>query len=466
VPVRLAVPTISAPLAIALLACGLACSGQTCVQDVRPPSCQSAADTGARRMASGCSAPPAESPPAEPASSRPDQAAPPSTAPRSLSLQAALELARQRSFVLRQFDARVVGASSRLSGAGALPNPQANFGGHAGKDAGSDDEDYILSQTIELGDKRRQRVRGAAADKEAAQFDREEALADLAYAVKSAYFEAARADAALKLAQAAAENAKKFADAAQIQFTAGDVPRTQVMRSRVEQSRADQALAAATAERANRFATLASLLHLMPDEPLALADPLGFAPATLDLGALRALAAANRPDLRSADRARASRIAALHAVRAQTQPDLVVEARHSYIDPTVGGNTLRAGFVFPLIDFGRIRADAASARAAVAEQEAVIAETRRTALLEVDTAYRNLAAARAAVEAFQADRLATSKELVDLAQLGYSRGANTFLELLDAQQVYRSEQTDYARALADYNIALAALERAVGGRLP
>jgi hypothetical protein len=32
--------------------------------------------------------------------------------------------------------------------------------------------------------------------------------------------------------------------------------------------------------------------------------------------------------------------------------------------------------------------------------------------------------------------------------------------------VYRNEQTDYTRALADYNIALAALERAVGGQLP
>ena len=58
-----------------------------------------------------------------------------------------------------------------------------------------------------------------------------------------------------------------------------------------------------------------------------------------------------------------------------------------------------------------------------------------------------------------------AKELLDMAQIGYSKGANSYLELLDAQQVYRSEQIEYARALAAWNEALAALQRAVGGKL-
>ena len=70
------------------------------------------------------------------------------------------------------------------------------------------------------------------------------------------------------------------------------------------------------------------------------------------------------------------------------------------------------------------------------------------------------------MESFRGGRLDNSRELLDQAQIGYSQGANTFLELLDAQQVYRTEQTDYTRALTDYNIALAALQRAVGGALP
>ena len=53
-----------------------------------------------------------------------------------------------------------------------------------------------------------------------------------------------------------------------------------------------------------------------------------------------------------------------------------------------------------------------------------------------------------------------------MAQTGYQQGANSYLELLDAQRTYLSEQTDYYRALAAYRTALAALKRAVGGSLP
>lgn len=383
-----------------------------------------------------------------------------------LTLAAALSSARRQSFTAQQYDARLAGAAARLTGAGKLMNPVASIAGHFGKNAAGTDEDYILSQSFELGDKRRQRVRAASAERDAASLDRIAAENDLVHTVKSAYFEAQRADAARQLAQAALENARKFAQSAEIQFTAGDVPRTQVTRSRIELTRAEQALAVAETERANRFAALGSLAHLPSDASLDLADPLAFTPVTYRLQDLRTYALAHRPDLLSAQKLRASREAQLHGARAQSQPDLFVEGRHSDIDPSVGGNTLRFGLLFPLLDFGRNRADAASAKAAVSEQDAVIAEAQRTALLDVETAYRNLQAARANVESFRSGRLDNSKELLDLAQLGYSRGANTFLELLDAQQVYRSEQTDYTRALADYNIALAALERAVGGRLP
>jgi outer membrane protein TolC len=383
-----------------------------------------------------------------------------------LSLTDAVTFARQRSFLSQQYDARVAGAAARLTGAGSLLNPVLSAGAHVGQNAAGTDEDYILSQSFELGDKRRQRVLAARAERDAATFDRLTALNDLTYIVKSAYFEAQRADAARLLAQSALDNARKFAQAAELQFTVGDVPRTQVTRSRIEQNRAEQALAAADTDRANRFATLRSLTHQPETAVFDLADPLAFAPVNVKLSDLQALALTHRPDLQSAQKLRASREAQLHGSRAQSQPDLFVEGRHANVNPAQGGDTLRFGLLFPLMDFGRNRADASSAKAALTEQEAVAAETRRTALLEVETAYRTLQQARQTVESFRGGRLDNSRELVDLAQIGYSQGANTFLELLDAQQVYRNEQTDYTRALADYNIALAALERAVGGQLP
>ena len=378
----------------------------------------------------------------------------------------ALNLAQSRSFVSQQYDARVAGAAARITSAGALLNPVFSIGAHVGKNTGGTDEDYLISETFELGDKARQRLRAARADREASLLDRQQARNDLVFNVQSAYFEAQRAEAERGLAQNALDNARKFAETAQLQFTAGDVARSQVVRSRIEQNRAEQALATAETERLNRLAALRSLARMQESVAFTLDGTLPFAPKTYSLPDLETYALAHRPDLLSSQRTRESREAALHGAKAQSQPDLFVEARHGNIDVTQGGNSARAGLLFPLADFGRSRSDVTVARAALSEQEAVIAESRRVALLDVDTAYRNLDQARRTVESFQGGRLNNSRELLDMAQVGYAQGANTFLELLDAQQVYRTEQTDYTRALAAYNIALAALQRAVGGTLP
>jgi cobalt-zinc-cadmium efflux system outer membrane protein len=383
-----------------------------------------------------------------------------------LSIADALARAKQVSHVAAQFDARVASAAARASGARAIANPTASLGGHFGQNAGGTDEDVIVSQTIELGDKRRQRARAASAEQQAAAFDLAGAQNDLTYTVKAAYFEALRSDAGQQLARTALDNAAKVAQSAELQFTAGDVPRTQVTRSRIEQTRAAQALIAAETDRANRYATLRSLTGMPDTTPLELTDKLAFTPISPEPSTLKAYALAHRPDLQSAARLRAGREAQLHESRAQSQPDFFVEGRHATIDPTVGGSTLRFGILFPLLDYGKNRAEIAGAKAALREQDALEAETRRLAVLDVDIALRNYEQARRAVESFVRGRLSSSQELLDLAQLGYTSGATSLLELLDAQQLFRNEQNDYQRALADYNVAVAAMERAVGGRLP
>jgi len=323
----------------------------------------------------------------------------------------------------------------------------------------------LLTQTYELGDKRRQRVRAARAERQAAVADRADIGTNVQLATETAYFEALRADAESQLAQASLDSAKAFQKAAELQFTAGDVARSNVVRSGIEVTRAEQALDAAQTDRENRYATLRSLVGLPPGSPIVLTDPLGFTPREYALTDLRALALRTRPDVVSARRTLEARRALLHGAKVEGVPDLFVEARHSALDPTVGGSSVRVGVTLPIVDLGRNRADVKAAQASVTEQAAVLAELERTANLEVETAFRTFEQSRRAVASFESGRLARSKELLDMAQTGYEHGANTYLELLDAQQVYRAEQAEYTRALAAYNTALATLRHAVGGTL-
>src|SRR2546421_4859118 len=210
-----------------------------------------------------------------------------------LTVEQAVSMARARSPVSRQAEARVRGAAARARGAAAVASPILSLAQPFGKNTGGLDEDVLVTQTIELGDKRRQRVRVAAAERDAAAAERTTTGLDLDLAVRTAYFEAALADEERRLAAESLATSRQLATTAEIQFQAGDVPRSNVVRSQIELTRAEQALDAAETERANRFATLRSLLGIAEPgaantQELSLSDGLGFAPKPYELSALQA----------------------------------------------------------------------------------------------------------------------------------------------------------------------------------
>ncbi len=385
---------------------------------------------------------------------------------RALSLADAVRMARAGSPLVQAGQFRLSGADSRLRAAGLFDNSTITLAAPFGRDTAPLDSPLLISQVIPLGDKIRQRIHAARADYGVTRYDFAAVSADLTLNAQTAYYEALRAQTDRKLAAETLANAQSFADTAQLQFTAGDVARSNVVRSRIELTRATQALIAAQTDAENRLAAVRSLLAMPADTALTLTDALTYTPATYSLPDLKARALRNRPELLAAQRTRESRLAALHLARLLDTPDLLIEARHNSYRIDAGGDSLRIGVVIPLFDYGRNRAEQKAAASALSEQDALTAEAVRVAKLDVETAFRNLALARRAIEAFQGGRLDQSKELLDMAQTGYKSGANTYLELLDAQNIYRSEQAEYARALATWNVAKATLQRAVGGELP
>ena len=303
--------------------------------------------------------------------------------------------------------------------------------------------------------------------------ERDGADVDITLSTKSAYYEALRADAEAEQAENLLTATRRFAEAAQIQFDAGDTPRSNIVRSQIEVSRAEQTLLAAQTDRDIRYATLRSLIGLPETLPLVLTDALTYQPQNYDRSALIALASRSRPDVLTARRLAASLNADVRGAKAQGQPDFVLEGRRATLFGNSGnrnltqqGDSLRFGIIFPVFDYGRIRADVRNTQALHQEQEALVREAERVARLDVETVLRERTQAALLVESFQNGRLGRSKEILEMVNIGYTNGANSYLEVIDAQRVYQAEQVEYARALAAVNIATARLERAVGGRLP
>jgi outer membrane protein TolC len=116
----------------------------------------------------------------------------------------------------------------------------------------------------------------------------------------------------------------------------------------------------------------------------------------------------------------------------------------------------------PIFQGGRVQGEVLAADAAIEQQRAELEDLRGRMAYEVRTAFLDLTAAGR-----QAD---VAKEAVDLAgqQVTQARdrfaaGVTSNLEVIQAQEALAAANENYISSLASYNIAKAALARAIGG---
>ena len=67
------------------------------------------------------------------------------------------------------------------------------------------------------------------------------------------------------------------------------------------------------------------------------------------------------------------------------------------------------------------------------------------------------------LQVFETGLLKQAEQTLRVARISFQQGAASLLDLLDSQRVYRQTLIEYVQARADLSIALARLERAVGG---
>src|SRR5438876_11524479 len=76
-----------------------------------------------------------------------------------LSLSDALRMAQNNNPARRAANARTQEAAAKLRGASAPPNPTISIAHGVGQNTGGLDEDYLVSQLLDIGAKRKQRIR-------------------------------------------------------------------------------------------------------------------------------------------------------------------------------------------------------------------------------------------------------------------------------------------------------------------
>lgn len=177
-----------------------------------------------------------------------------------------------------------------------------------------------------------------------------------------------------------------------------------------------------------------------------------------------------RPDIRAAERRLAAQTARVGVATAELYPKFSLGGTVSVLSGNLDdlftedalGWSLVPGFSWNLFTGGRIRGQIRAEEARVEQALALYEKTILQALAEVESAIVNLREQRNRRERLEA-AVQAAEESVTLVRTQYVEGLTDFQAYLDAQRVLFDQQDAYAATRGEVFVAVAALNRAVGG---
>lgn len=321
-----------------------------------------------------------------------------------------------------------------------------------------------VQQLFELAGKRGYRIESAGFGTQSAEAGFEDAVRQLGFTVKDAYYRVQRGQRRLTLAEENRDRFSRILDVNTIRFKKGYIAEVDLIRIRLQvvdfQSQVIQAIQEAETAKAD----LRQLLRLSPATQVELTTELEYRRVDPDIGKLRLTAMEARPDIRVKRLTSAQREADLKLAMAYRVPDVTIGAGYAVQGPQGPDNpgqvALNVGVPLPL--FNRNQGGIMQAEVAVQTAQADLTKTINQVENQVDVSYKTLVQSRRLVEAYLGGILDDARSTFTIVEHAYERGGATIIDLLDAARTSRTIQQNYIEALFNYQYNLFQLESAVG----
>ena len=381
-------------------------------------------------------------------------------------LDSIIELALDRSPTMSGAKASIEQSRGQQILASAYPNP--SISGGAGPGAIRDpttgvsiiERTITLEQPIEWPAKRAARQQAANAGVAGALANVDETKFTLISEVKGAFFQLLLTQ---QDAQLARDNVKIVEDLVKLitaRVSTREAPRfelvkatVELQKTRKELSRAENALLVARTK-------LNTVTGKALGESFVIQGEFEEVRPGLDLAALLKKGLETHPAIRRQARVVEQAEHNIEQERASRVPNVAVIGQYHR---EAGDESVTAGLSVPLPLWYRRQGEIGTAmgahRKAQAEKTKVEQELEQT----ITEHFQEVRTAQDQMQVFEQGLLVQAKEAYDIAQFSFRHGVASLLDVIDAQRVYRQTILEYAQARADHSIALARLERAVGG---
>ena len=251
------------------------------------------------------------------------------------------------------------------------------------------------------------------------------------------------------------------------QYTVGTVAKSDVLRSQVELASASQSLVSARNNYDLAMSAFNNVVGLPLHMIINIEGDLDYEKYDLQLDNCIDYALQHRADGIAADKAVRQTEASIKMAQAGQLPQIALAASDYRDDDTAFGKDLgdkwSVGVTanWNLFDSNVTKAQIRQAEAANRKAKETASQKKDAIQLEVRQAYLTMIAAEKNI---QTTKVAVDQAQEDykIAQVRYSAGVGTNIDVIDAQVALTSAQTNYIQSLYDYNTSKASLDRAMG----
>ena len=294
---------------------------------------------------------------------------------------------------------------------------------------------------------------------------------DVIYDVKVAYFNILRAQRLCDTADRAVEMLSAHCDAAEHFFKVGLIPKNDLLQAQVELANGRQA--AVKAQNALELAGshLNILLKRDLHTPVEVQDNLFYAPFDHTLEQCLDIARQNRPELKAAKLKSEQANKAVRIAMSEFFPVVSLVGQYGRFGdkPDLDGSTYRDAENWQVMavaswdfwEWGKSKYRVDASRAALHQATDMALELHDQVALEIKNAYLLLKEAQSQIDVSQ-KVIDQARENHRISEARYLERVARSTEVLDAQTLFTRARSEYANALADYNISQARLERAMG----
>jgi len=388
----------------------------------------------------------------------------------TLTVSEAIRVALSANPMLRGARLSADAANARIGPAGALPDPQLQFGlmNRVASDLGNTMDPMTMNQVQlmqmlpwpgKLG-ATKQAARHTAA---AARADATEQERMLVAQVRMAYYQTAYADRALNVMMRTRDLLRSFVDVSTAMYSVGAAVQQDVLRSQVEVARVSEEITRMGQERLAMGARLNALLGRSPLTPIPAFDlPEAEGGELAPVDSLVTWALEQRPAVLAGSERVAAAEASLSAARRGLWPDFSFGFAYQQRPQFPAMVSLMVGITLPIFAGARqlpMRREAAAvvdmagAELTNLQDETVarIIETRARAVQD-----RNL------IRLYRGSVVPQARAAVQASLSNYRVGRVSFMTLVDNQMTVNRYETESYRLLADYHQAMGELEALVG----